>query len=307
MNKLTKLIFILFTVMIPSLCYANNADTLKVKQHLTYITKTPKARNYNNLDMLNHIAGYIFNQFEQYADTVYYQPYKVKGVEYKNVVAVFGSENARTIVIGAHYDVCGNQEGADDNASGTVGLLELARLLQGKELKHRIELVAYTLEEPPFFRSEWMGSYIHASSLKEANTDVYGMVCLEMIAYFDSRDNTQDYPVGMLSWFYGNKGDYITLVNKFGKGTFASRFTRKFKKVTNIKTKEFSGPKSLPGIDFSDHLNYWKLGYSAVMITDTAFYRNKNYHEKTDTMATLDIPKMTQVIDAVYQTVLSMK
>ena len=74
--------------------------------------------------------------------------------------------------------------------------------------------------------------------------------------------------------------------------------------LSKIKTKKFSGPKSLQGIDFSDHLNYWKFGYSALMITDTAFFRNKNYHQKTDTLDTLDLPRMALVIDGVIETLL---
>ena len=282
------------------------ADTTKIKKHLTLITKTDKSRNYKNLKTLNKIGAYIFDEFKTYADSTYYQKYDVKGNEYKNVIAVFGSENTKTIVVGAHYDVCGEQEGADDNATGVVGLLELARMLQGKKLNYRIELVAYTLEEPPFFRTKQMGSYIHAKSLKDNNIDVYGMVCLEMIGYFDDAKNSQNYPLGFLKLIYGNKANYITLVNQFSKGKFARKFSNIFKKANTIRAKKFIGPKSMEGIDFSDHMNYWNFGYSAVMLTDTSFYRNKNYHEKTDTMETLNIPKIAQVIDGVFQTIINM-
>jgi len=278
------------------------ADTTKIKKHLTLITKTDKSRNYKNLKTLNKIGAYIFDEFKTYADSTYYQKYNVKGNEYKNVIAVFGSENTKTIVVGAHYDVCGEQEGADDNATGVVGLLELARMLQGKKLNYRIELVAYTLEEPPFFRTKQMGSYIHAKSLKDNNIDVYGMVCLEMIGYFDDAKNSQNYPLSFLKLIYGNKANYITLVNQFSKGKFARKFSNIFKKANTIRAKKFIGPKSMEGIDFSDHMNYWNFDYSAVMLTDTSFYRNKNYHEKTDTMETLNIPKIAQVIDGVFQT-----
>jgi len=300
-----KILCFIFPIFISLLSYANKSDTIIIKQHLKSITKTEKARNYKNLNTLNSVAAYIHDEFTQYADTTYYQNYEVEGVEYKNVIAVFGNKNTSSVIVGAHYDVCGDQEGADDNASGTVGLLELARMLQGKQLKHRIELVAYTLEEPPFFRTEHMGSYVHAKALKESNREVYGMVCLEMIGYFDNRKNTQDYPFGLLSLFYGNRGDFITVVNKFGKGKFSSLFSSTFKKLAAVKTKMFTGPQALQGIDYSDHLNYWKFGFSALMITDTAFYRNKNYHKKTDQMHTLNINKMANVIDGVYNTLLS--
>jgi hypothetical protein len=285
----------------------NNADTTIIKAHLTAITKTKNPRNHKNIDELNRVANYIFNEFSPNADSLYLQPYFVEGKEYKNVVAVFGKNNTKTIVIGAHYDVCDNQEGADDNASGVVGLLEIARLLKGKELKHRIELVAYTLEEPPYFRTGYMGSHIHAKSLLESKREIYGMLCLEMIGYYDDRKKTQDYPLGILSLIYGNRGNYITLVNKFGKGKFARKFNREFKRKDYIKTKKFVAPKWLPGIDFSDHQNYWKYKISSVMITDTAFYRNKNYHEKSDKMETLNFEKMAQVINTTLEAILLLK
>lgn len=176
--------------------------------------------------------------------------------------------------------MCGEQEGADDNASGVVALLELARQFKNITKEYNIELVAYTLEEPPYFKTQNMGSYIHAKSLKDNNREVLGMISIEMIGYFKDYKKSQDYPLGILSLFYGNKGDYITLVSKFGKGKFGRKFSKQFIAEKLIKTKKFSAPKVLPGIDFSDHLNYWKFGYSALMITDTAFYRNINYHQK---------------------------
>lgn len=286
---------------------ANETDTLSIKLHLENIINTEHPRNYKHLESLNAVADYIYKDFENYADTVYYQHYTVNGEKYKNVICVFGSDLQKTVVVGAHYDVCGDQDGADDNASGVVGLLELSKSLKGKPLNYRLELVAYTLEEPPFFRSKAMGSYIHAKSLHENKTDVYGMFCLEMIGYFDDSKKSQEYPIGLLSLVYGNKGNYITLVNKFSKGKFSRKFNKRFKSQKRVRTKKFTAPAKLPGIDFSDHLNYWEFGYSALMITDTAFYRNKNYHENTDTIETLDLKRMKLVIESVFETLLALK
>ena len=280
------------------------ADTILIKQHLTALTKTNGFRTYKNMEQLNNTANYIKTVFSKYTDSVYIQAYEVNGVTYKNVICSFGTENLQRIIVGAHYDVCDDQEGADDNATGVVGLLELSRLLKDKKLKYRIDLVAYTLEEPPYFRTENMGSYIHAKSLIDSKTNVLGMVSLEMIGYFKDEKKTQSYPIGALALIYGNKGNYITLVKKFAAGSFTRKFCRKYKSTKSIKTKKFSGPRALPGIDFSDHLNYWKFGYSALMITDTAFYRNKNYHQSTDTMETLDIYRMAKVIDGVANTLI---
>lgn len=286
-------------------CFATT-DTTSIKLHLQKITKTTAYRNHQNVAQLNVIADYIKSHFLTYSDSVHFQEYEVDGQVYKNVICSFGTENAQRIIVGAHYDVCGNQEGADDNASGVVALLELASQLKGQTLNKRIDLVAYTLEEPPYFRTVYMGSAVHAKYLSDHKIDVFGMLSIEMIGYFKDEKKTQNYPLGILSWFYGNKGNYITLVNKFNKGRFAKQFGRYFKKTKTINTKKFTGPKKLPGIDFSDHLNYWNYGYSALMITDTSFYRNKNYHQKTDTLETLDVGRMAKVIDGIYLALLKL-
>ncbi len=281
------------------------ADTTIIKTHMYRITKRDTFRHFANPKELDSVAAYLFGKLSAYADTVYYQPFQVNGTTYRNVIASFGTENKNRIIVGAHYDVCGNQEGADDNASGTVGLLELGRLFHGKKLKNRIDLVAFTLEEPPFFRTEDMGSAIHAKSVSKNKEQIIGMISLEMIAYFKDAKGSQDYPIQLLKWFYGGKGNYITLVRKSEAGKFVRRFIRQFKKTKQLTAKKFSAPKSLPGIDFSDHLNYWDVGIDALMITDTAFYRNKNYHNKTDTMETLDFGRMAKVIDATFQVLLA--
>lgn len=305
MKKIFISVFLICSSVV--FCWANEkADTAIIKSLLVKLTKTEGFRSYNDLTQLNKSADFIKSVFSNYSDSVVFQEFKAEGVVYKNVICSFGTENSNRIIIGAHYDVCGEQQGADDNASGIVGLMELARMLKGKKLKNRIDLVAYTLEEPPFFKTRYMGSYIHAKSLFDNKVNVLGMVSLEMIGYFKDSKKSQTYPLGILSLIYGNKGNFITLVKKFGAGKFARKFGKSFISTKQIKTKTFVGPKALPGIDFSDHLNYWTLGYSALMITDTAFYRNPNYHEETDTIETLDLYRMGKVIDGVFETVVGM-
>jgi hypothetical protein len=287
-----------------TVAYSQKADTVNIADLLKGITQTPKPRNYLNVDQLDRTAAYIKKEFEKYADTVFYQTYTVGERIYRNVIAVNNPAETRTYVIGAHYDVCGVQEGADDNASGIAGLLEFARLMDTIKTEHRLEMVAYTLEEPPYFRTENMGSAVHAKSLAERGLKPEGMIALEMIGYFSDEKKSQEYPLGILGLFYGRKGNYITVVNKMNRGKFGKSVLRGMKrgnpKSSSIDVKSFQAPKNLPGIDFSDHQNYWNLGVSSCMITDTAFYRNKNYHEKSDTLSTLDISRMAEVIDALF-------
>lgn len=304
MVKYSALLLVIFVSTVVTL--GQTADSIRVKTHLTNIINTSQPRNHQNIAVLNSVAEYIHTHFNQFADSTGYQEFQVSQYTYKNVIGSFGTENDTRIIIGAHYDVCGDQDGADDNASGIVGLLELARMLKGKKLNTRIDLVAYSLEEPPYFRTKSMGSYVHAEWLYENEIDVEGMICLEMIGYFNDEKGSQDYPLGFLKLFYGNNGDYITVVRKLNGGKFARKFKRSMKKTDEVETKSFQAPGRLTGIDFSDHLSYWHFGYSALMITNTGFYRNKNYHQITDKIETLDVNRMTGVIQAVYDSVIKL-
>lgn len=283
------------------------SDTSYLRKNLELVINTVKPRNYINVDVLDTIAERIRIEFLEYSNRVTSQDYKVGENIYRNVIASFGPEDGERIIVGAHYDVCGDQDGADDNASGVAGILELARLLKDKSLKYRIDLVAYTLEEPPYFNSKEMGSYVHARSLHDANVHVKGMISLEMIGYFSDKENSQDYPIGMMKWFYGNKGNYITIVQKTFCGKFAKQFKRLSFKNNSIPTKSFRSPSFLAGVNLSDHKNYWEFGYSAVMITNTAFFRNHNYHKPSDKLFTLDIPRMGQVIDGVFRSLMELE
>lgn len=301
------LVLILFTSLVGCTHSQNKnnitlqfADTIRINNDLINIINTQKPRNYKNIKTLDSVADYIKLELQKVCDTTAYQKYKVEGSQYKNVIGSLGIENNERIIIGAHYDVYGNQQGADDNASGVAGLLELARLLAKEKLKYRIDFVAYTLEEPPFFRTKQMGSYVHANYLFENKIPVKGMICLEMIGYYNDKPNSQKYPIAGMGLIYGDKADFITVVQHENSGDFSETISKSMKAQELIRAESFKGNALLPGVDFSDHLNYWNLNYDAVMITNTAFYRNKNYHEKGDKLATLNLQKMASVIEQLY-------
>ncbi len=286
-------------------------DPQRIKADVLALCSTTKPRNAKNIASLNEAASYIAGEWLKLGLKVDTQAYLVEGKEYKNLFCSFGPQDAERIIVGAHYDVCENQAGADDNASGTAGVLELARLFQKHqpELKYRIDLVAYTLEEPPYFRTEFMGSAVHAKYLHDNKIPVKAMVCLEMIGYFSDEKGSQDYPIGLLKLFYPNRGNYISVVSKMGSGN--GKLTRKvkkgIKKGAEIDVTSVNAPAKMQGIDFSDHLNYWKYDYEAVMVTNTAFYRNKNYHKPTDLPNTLDYIRMAEVIKGVYNSIITLK
>ena len=297
---------LVFMLLIQLYGYANEASEALLRKHVAQLTSGEGYRNYQDTMALNRAGEYIYKQFAELTKETYTQAFTVKGVRYYNVFASFGPANAPRIIIGAHYDVCGDRPGADDNASGVAGLLELARMFSETDKSKwemRVDLVAYSLEEPPYFGSKDMGSSVHATALYNNKTPVVGMVCLEMIGYFDDRKHTQEYPLGIMKMFYGSRGDYITIVRKMGNGRFPRMFTRKFKHGDGVDTKVFKGPVWIKGVDFSDHRNYWKYKWPALMVTDGAFYRNKNYHTEHDKPETLDYLRMTSVVTKVYRAI----
>ena len=189
MNTLKLSLIILFLILIPLFIWgkiysleqprvlelARISDTLRIINDLTFLTKECRFRNYHHPDMLNKSGNYIKKQFQEISPRVEEQKFFVKNDEFRKIICSFVPENGERIIIGAHYDVCKDQDGADDNASGIAGLLELARLLKDSQLKYRIDFVAFSLEEPPFFKSENMGSYVHAKSLSENKVSVKGI------------------------------------------------------------------------------------------------------------------------------------
>ncbi|MBI1814759.1 MAG: M28 family peptidase [Deltaproteobacteria bacterium] len=258
------------------------------------------ARHPGNLD---RTAVYIRSEFEQAQALVSEQAYDVDDTIYRNVIAVFGPESTDRIVIGAHYDAAGPLPGADDNASGVAGLIELAHLLGRVHLPRRVELVAYSLEEPPFFRTEHMGSTMHASALKSEGVRVRLMISLEMIGYFSDAPNSQEYPLALMRPFYPSRGDFVAVVGTLGEFFTVRRMRNAMRAATVLPVEWLSAPRVLSDIDLSDQMNYWEAGYDALMVTDTSFYRNKRYHTPADTPETLDYRRMALVVVGVYSAV----
>jgi Zn-dependent M28 family amino/carboxypeptidase len=170
----------------------------------------------------------------------------------------------------------------------------------------QIDLVAYTLEEPPFFRSEAMGSAVHANALKMQNVKVRAMFSLEMIGYFSDAEGSQKFPNPILKLFYPSRGNFIAVVGDFSQLGLVRKVKRAMRGTALLPVYSINAPGWLPGIDFSDHLNYWRAGYPAVMITDTSFYRNENYHTAQDTAEKLDYARMAKVVLALHAALLDL-
>jgi hypothetical protein len=286
----------------PGIRVENLEDTVR------FLSTISPPRGYDHPDSLKRAAGFIARKFAEYGMEPTEQAFIVDGVSYVNVVAGAGPRGGSVLIVGAHYDVSGDQPGADDNASAVAGLLEVARFAKKHEadLPYRVEFVAFALEEPPFFGTAKMGSYVHAESLKRNNVAVKGMICLEMIGFFTDEKKSQDYPLSLLHLFYPDTGNFIAVVGNYAGSSLVSQVARHLE-AASINVSSLKAPSFVTGVDFSDHRNYWKFGFDAVMVTDTAFYRNPNYHERTDTIGTLDFKRMCDVVKGVCWAILNMK
>lgn len=261
-------------------------------------------RHFDDIETLNLAANYIQNELTKTSNRTSLQSYQVDSETFSNVIARFGPADGSPIIIGAHYDAQEETAGADDNASGVAGLLELARLFAQNPPSVPVELVAYTLEEPPNFRTDNMGSRHHAANLVKAGVTPRLVIVLEMIGYFNDKPNSQLYPVSALQWLYPNTGNFIAVVGNLANPS-DTKLVKMVMKSANpaLPIESISAPTWLIGVDFSDHASYWLHDMPAVMITDTSFYRNANYHHATDTPDTLDYQRMAQVVEGVYATV----
>jgi Zn-dependent M28 family amino/carboxypeptidase len=276
----------------------------RLEAHVRALAENFTPRDYLHPANLDRAAAYVGAELERTGGAVSDQPFRVQGSTYRNVIAAYGPESGERVVVGAHYDAAGPYPAADDNASGVAGLMELGRLLGDTPPPVRVELVAYSLEEPPFFRTPHMGSAVHAHSLRLQGARVRAMLSLEMIGYFTDAPGSQQFPIGLLRAFYPSRGNYITVVGRMGEGRLVRRIRRAMAGASPLDVRSINAPRWVPGVDFSDHASYWNAGYPAAMITDTAFYRNPHYHTPRDRPETLDYARMADVVRGVYAAVL---
>lgn len=288
------------------------ADPKRMYEDVAYLTTLQPARNYRNKGSLDKASGYCHKQLADLAfDKLEYQEFRVRGGEqYRNVSAIYEGQQKERIIIGAHYDVWDDQPGADDNASAVAGMLETARLLhqyrQQHKLRYTLEFMAYCLEEPPFFGSEEMGSAVHARMMQEQQVPLKLMVCYEMIGYFSDRPGSQSIPHPSLKDHYPDRGNFIIIGGNSRQPGVAEELAGLAQPHCGIPVYPVSSPVTDGLVDLSDHRSYWKLGYPAVMVNDTSFLRNPNYHQKTDTIDTLDFDKMAEVVNGVVGALISM-
>jgi Zn-dependent M28 family amino/carboxypeptidase len=279
-----------------------NIDRDRLWRHLQMIVgeRSP----FSGSQHLAAVASFIEAELLSYGLVAESDCFTFGGETFHNIVARYPIEqNVPLIIVGAHLDSVVGTPGADDNASGVAVLLETARLLSQVHLQFQILFCAFNLEE-----LNMIGSTALARKLKASGRTVAAMVSLEMVGYKDSRPGSQKLPVG-LSRFYPDRGDFIAVIGNWRSNALLKKFAAGMRQVAGLPVETLSVPGKgmlIPAVRLSDHAPFWDLGYPALMITDTSFYRNPHYHAATDTIETLDIDFMAKVCESVVRAVVGL-
>ncbi|MFC1666328.1 M28 family peptidase [Candidatus Omnitrophota bacterium] len=268
----------------------------KLKGHVYKLSHDIGDRSVFEYEKLKQAEQYIARQFTSFGYKIEFQDYAVYNKTVRNIIAIKeGTARPEEIIIlGAHYDTCFNP-GADDNASGVAVLLELARNLSGISLNRTLKFIAFTNEEPPFFKTEDMGSMVYVREARKRKEDIKASLVFESVGYYTDNPNSQQYPL-LFGLFYPNKGNFIAIAGNFSSRWLVKRVVTSFKSKTQFPIESVVTFSFVPGVDFSDNWSFWEGDYPSIMITDTAFYRNPGYHGVLDTYEKLDYKGMGELV-----------
>ncbi len=262
------------------------SNTTKIISHLAIDIGERTLNKYENLVQAGDFIKNYFLKFEHEPEE---EAYTVQSKKVYNIITEIKGyeEPEKIIILGAHYDTVEGTPGADDNASAIAGLLEIYRLASKFKFKKTIRFVSFTLEEPPYFQTPEMGSMVHAKGCKSRKENIELMICLEMIG-FGSKKCEQKFPNDDFRKKYPPYGDYLAVVAIPSLSQQVFAWKKSYNAHAKHKIYDLIAPASIRGIDLSDHASFIKNGFPAIMITDTGFYRNSNYHQSTDTADTIN-------------------
>lgn len=227
------------------------------------------------------------------------QPYVVRGREVANLIVEIlgGGKKDEVVVIGGHYDSVVGCPGANDNGSGTAATLALARTFAKKKPTRTLRFVLFVNEEPPWFQTDAMGSLVYAKRCKERKENIVGMLSLETIGYYSDEKGSQRFDnLPPLRLLYPDTGNFIAFVTDVKSGPLVQQVVGKFRDTTKFPAYGCAMPDIIAGIGWSDHWSFWQMGYSALMVTDTAPFRYPHYHKKTDTPDKIDFERTARVV-----------
>lgn len=232
------------------------------------------------------------------------QSYTINEKQYENRIAeIKGSEHPEQIIlISAHYDTVPGSPGADDDGTGIAAITELAKRFSQTKPARTLRFVAFTNEEKPFAGTDTMGSRVYAKQAADRKENILGMFSLEMLGYYSDRPNSQQYPVPV-NGLYPNQGNFIGFISNLKSRELLKTSLLVFRQTATVPSEGIALPEAIGAIGRSDHASFWKYGYPALMVTDTANFRTPYYHTPQDTVETLDLDRLTRVVLGLEQVI----
>lgn len=283
---------------LPPATSAESGLAVALARHVRTLASDIGPRNDDHVAALDSAAAYIRRELAAMGYSVEELPFEAARLRFVSLqVTIRGTTRPdEIIVVGAHYDSVDDTPGADDNASGVAALLEIGRRLAGTHPTRTLRLVFFANEEPPFFDTEWMGSRVYAREAAARHERIVAMLSLETIGYYATAPGSQRYPFP-LSLFYPDRGDFIGFVGHPASAGLVRRTLATFRRDARFPSEGSAPFGFIPGVWWSDHSSFWRHGYEAMMVTNTAPFRNRNYHQVTDTPQTLDYDRCSRVVE----------
>lgn len=255
-------------------------------------------RNFLRSDALAKASNWVQEQMSAAGYAVDRQPFEWDRRTFENlVVERRGTTQAdQVVIVGAHYDSALGTPGANDNASGVASMLALARAFASRPVARTLRFVAFVNEEPPYYYTDGMGSVRYARRCRERNENVVAMVSLETMGCFSDEPNSQRYPAPGLAIAYPTTGNFIAFVGNLGSRRLVQELVGRFRENTRFPSEGAALPGWVPGVGWSDHWSFWQAGYAGVMVTDTAPFRYRHYHQAEDTPDKVDHERLARVV-----------
>jgi len=282
---------------LPPLTIAEQKMAVELRGYVEAVASTPHNTFYP--EALEASAQRIEEALRSFGYEPRAQHFEADGIKVRNIEVVIdpatSSDGASTLVFGAHYDSAGFAPGANDNGSGVAALLVLARELRARPAPaKRLRLVFFVNEEPPHFKTETMGSLVYAKALAATGERVSAMVSLETLGSYSDAPGSQAYP-HPFALVMPSVGNFVAVVGRLDTRSLAADVMRRFRESTAFPSEGGVAPDWIPGISWSDHWSFGRIGVPAVMITDTAVFRYEHYHKPTDTPDKLDYARLARV------------
>lgn len=278
----------------------------RLMRHVSVLASDIGERNAFRPEGLRAAAEYIRTVWTAQGFSVSEEAYEVDGQRCINLIAEQGgsSQPDETVLVGAHYDSLVGTSGANDNATGVAVLLEMSGMLKRTALARTLRLVAFVNEEPPIFHTEQMGSRLHARNARGRGDNIVAMLSLETLGYYSESPGSQHYPFPF-GFFYSDRANFLAVVGNIASRRLVIEVLGRFMRVTDFPVEGVATFSWIPGVDWSDHWSFWKEGYPAVMLTDTALYRYPEYHAPADLPSKVNGPQFARaahgIIGAVRQ------